>query len=228
MMTTETPIPPPDTFDDGSLPVEPVAPPSRKGLRALWLILGGLALLVVAGTAMILASGSSESNPSVVNDHTAQAGEPALISVPGYTYENAPAAETTEYDNQMTQINEQLATMFPSTTTDVYDTWSLHSVMSSGDESVAELALMGINQQLTSEQPAQFDPDMMVSGIAGAMASEGATVSTETIEGENVAVAEGDLSAFAWYHDGTVSIALGENENDLRAFVEDYLAVANS
>ncbi len=224
-MTTATPIPPP-TFDDGSLPVEPVEPPAKNGFRALWLILGGLALLVAVGTAVFIATGSSDGNPAVVNDHTAQVGEPALISVPGYTYENAPADIAMDLDSMMTQTNDQLASMYPSATTDIYTSWSIHNVMSGAEKRVAGLSLMAIDQQFVSGQPGVSE-DMIVSGVAGGMASEGATVSTETIEGETVAVAEGDLSAFAWYHDGTVSMAFGDNENDLRAFVGDYLAVAN-
>jgi len=190
------------------------------------LLFASLALTV--GTFFFLSGGEEES--AVVNDHTAETGEPALISVPGYSYGNPATSVAADFDSSMQQANEQLAAMMPAGSEDVYVSWSIHEVSATGTEPVALLGLLEANQEFTTSP--QFDPEMVVVGIAGGMATEGATVSTETIEGETVAAAEGvaesDVTAYAWYHDGTVSMAFGENQDDLLQFVESYLAEANS
>jgi len=200
--------------------------PQKKGHGLLWLILGGLALLLAIGVGTFFFLSGGEEESAVVNDHTAEAGEPALISVPGYSYENPATSIAADFDGSMQQTNEQLAAMMPAGSEDVYVSWSIHEVSATGTEPVALLGLLEVNQQFASTP--QFDPEMVVAGMAGGMATEGSTVSTETIEGETVAVAEGDVTAYAWYHDGTMSMAFGENQDDLLQFVESYLAEANS
>lgn len=224
-MTTATPLPPPQSAD---LPPPPGTPVEREktGHGLLWLVLGGLALLLAIGVGTFFFLSGGEEESAVVNDHTAETGEPALISVPGYTYGNPATAVASDFDTTMQQTNGQLAAMMPAGSEDVYVSWSMHEMSATGTDPLGMLGLLEVNQEFAATP--QFDPDMVVAGIAGGMATDGATVSTETIEGENVAVAEGDVTAYAWYHDGTVSMAFGENQSDLLQFVEAYLAEANS
>ena len=200
-MTTATPIPPPQTSD---LPPPVATPmePARKGHTLLWLVLGGLALLLAigAGTFFFLANGDEEA--AVVNDHTAQTGEPVLVEVPGYAYANPEASSAAEFDTMVTQANEEVAAMMPAGSEDVYAAWSLHEVATAGTDPLAELGLMEFNQQYVDDPT--FNPDMVVTGFAGGMATEGGTVTTETIDGETVAIAEApdaDGMVFAWYHE---------------------------
>jgi hypothetical protein len=64
--------------------------------------------------------------------------------------------------------------------------------------------------------------------MAGGMASGGATVSTKTIGPEEVAhgTLDGD-SAYAWFHDGVITMAAGDDDADTLRFVEAYIAEAH-
>ena len=67
-MTTATPMPPSQatyTYPPVATPVEP----RKNGHTLLWLILGGLALLLTVGVATLVFLASGNDEAAVVNDH---------------------------------------------------------------------------------------------------------------------------------------------------------------
>jgi hypothetical protein len=222
-MSTLTPNPPvtPDGVPGGGENVPSHAAPHRS--RRLWLVLGVVLACVLAAGAFVLLQGGGE--PSLTNTHAAEAGEPALASVPGYAYENPTgdyASLSQSLEQSITTANDQTAAMLPKGTGDFYQSSSGHQVMSGADQPDALLFLATVNPAV--ESMSGFDPGNLVTGMAGGMATAGGTVTTETIAGEDVVVAEGGGDvAYAWYHDGTVSMAIGHDKSTVRDFAEAYL-----
>lgn len=234
-MTTATPIPPQHAVDV-SPPIATPHEPPKKGHTLLWLVLGMLALLLAAGVATIVFLSEGEDEAAVVkdeaaliNDHNAEAGEPPLVDVPGYVYTNPSAEVAAAYEAQVRQINEAGAAMMPAGSADIYVFWSLHEVGTADSDLSVGLALMKINQQCVNAPT--FNPDLVVTGIAGEMATKGGTVTTEQVDGETVAVLEDqaqDIAGLAWYHEGLVCMALGEDKDGVHAFAEAYITEQNN
>jgi hypothetical protein len=231
-MTTATPLPPSSTAD---FPPPPPEPP-RNGHTLLWLVLGGLALLLAVGlsTILFLSGGEDDSaavddESALINDHNAEADEPTLIDVPGYTYEDPPSDAIAAWDKVIMQGNEEQRAMWPRLTGDFFTAWSVHKVNTDPPGKLTVLFLAETNPQLL-DRPG-WDPELMVTGMAGAMAGEGSAVTTETIDGEDVAFMterDSDDVAFAWYHGGTMHLVYATGEDETRAFVEAYITQQNS
>ena len=230
-MSTLTPNPP--LTPDGIPSAEQHIPPRsalQKSIR-LWTILGlaGLAFAgVLAAGAYLLLLGGSE--PSLTNAHTAEADEPALTSVPGYAYENPTgefSALSQEFQRGFSDSNDQAAAVMPDGSGDFYLATSGHQVMSGAEQPDALLFLATVNPAV--ENTPGYEPEQILMGFAGGVASAGGTVTTETIGGEQVVTVEddGDVAAYAWHHDGTVGISMGPDKSAVRDFTEAYLAQVN-
>jgi hypothetical protein len=233
-MTTPTPVPPPCTSDVPP-PIAAFPEPPKKSHTLLWLVLGGLALLLATGVATIaFLSGGGDDNAVVdgksalINDHNAEAGEPAFVDVPGYVYTDPASDAVAAWDKLVKQGNEEQRATWPRLTGDFFTAWSVHAVNTQPSDYLAALFLMETNPQLLGRPG--WEPDQVVPGLAGSMADEGSTVTTVTIDGEVVAfVAQRDTGdvGFAWYHDGTIHIVNGADEDEVRAFVEAYITEQN-
>ena len=231
-MTLQTPNP----AHDYAAPAEQVSatPVAHRSRRTLWIILGILAVIGLVAAVAIVAFGSND-EPSAVNSHSALAGEPALISVPGYAYEDPATigdadltALAASIDQSFAAANAQTAAQLPALKGDAFTTWSSHAVTADGTTADALLFLASINPDLFTLSPGT-NPDTVVTGIAGGMATGGGTVSTETISGESVAVATtSDGTVFvAWYHNGDMTMTTGPDEQTVRDVVTADLTEAN-
>lgn len=246
-MTMQTPIEPASPWtappSDEAAGQGAAPPPAAKRGWPVWAwLLLGLAVLLAAGAvvaAVVVAGGGEDT--AVVNTHTVEAGEPALISVPGYAYEDLTGDDLAFFDEQLvytyTSANEPLQVYFPDHG-DFYSGWSGHSVVAADGE-VAALFLVSVNQDYLDA--GVMIEEALVEGMSGPVAGERATVTTETIAGEEVMVAEGGDDwlgtegmynwfggdhSFAWFHDNVVTGVTGPDEGDARAFVEAYLEAA--
>ena len=232
-MAMQTPIQPSDPWTAPTSEAAPdqwAAPPPQAAKRGwpVWArILLGLAAMLAAWAVVAVLAGGGE-DTAVVNTHTAEAGEPALISVPGYAYEDLTGDDLAGYQADIvsayTTGNEEIGEVYPELG-DVYLGWSGHAVVASDDE-VAVLVLASVNQDYLDD--GIFTEEDVVVGMAGGAAGEGATVTTVTIAGEQVAYAEAE-GAYMYFrfHDGVETGAFGPDEGDTRAFVEAYLETAN-
>jgi hypothetical protein len=231
-MTTATPIPPPYTSEAPPPVAAPLEPPQRSH-TLLWLVLGGLALLfLAAGVATFVFLARADDKTAVVNDHTTEAGEPTLIEVAGYAYTDPQAEEAAVWDATMTQVNEKVAAVLPARFADIpwVTSWSLHAVnhATGGRDSLA-LGLIEINPQFANVP--YWDDEFFLNSVAVGMVAKGTTATTETIDGETVAVAREtgeDWATFTWFHEGTVGMTAGPDEDAVRAFAEAYITEQNS
>ncbi len=164
----------------------------------------------------------------MVNTHTAEAGEPALLSVPGYAYEDLtgatwPTSRRRPRPATLSQ-NEAARSRYPELG-DFYLGWSSHDVVAA-DGRVATFLLVSVSEDYLDA--GLLTGDDLVAVMAGGMAGGGATATTETISGEKVAYAEADgVHAYLWFHDSVITGAAGPDEGDVRAFVEAYLEAAH-
>ena len=101
-----------------------------------WLLLG-LAVLVAAGAVVAAVVVAGGEDTAVVNTHTAEAGEPALISVPGYAYEDLTGDDLATFEEDIvpgfTSVNEALSQSVPELG-DLYLGWSGHTVVAEDGE----------------------------------------------------------------------------------------------
>ena len=171
---------------------------------------------------------TTEGQAAVANTHTAQAGEPALISVPGYAYEDLTGNDLALYQQDVVAAsvvaNEEMRQAHPELG-DLYLGSSGHKVVADGSE-VALFAMGGINQAYLDA--GVLTENDLLEEMAADEADLGATVSTMTIAGENVVHAENfGLYAYFWVHDGAKTALFGSDEGAVLDFVEAYLEVAN-
>lgn len=226
-MTTATPVPPPYASD-----VPPLLAPPKKSHTLLWLVLGGVALLLAAGLGAFVVLASGDDETAVVNDHTAEASEPTFIEVPGYVYTDPQAVDVADWDATMTQTNEKMADLLGSrfANTPWVTSWSLHDVDRATEGSdFLWLGLIEINPHFANVP--YWDAEFFITSVAGDMTTGATALWMDTIDGEPVAVgweaAEG-WTMFAWFHEGTVSITAGPDEDAVRVFAEAYISEQNS
>jgi hypothetical protein len=181
----------------------------------------GILILAVSG-ALAACGGSGTTSPTPASAHTAESGEPALIQVTGYQYQDPsdPAEQSTVTDT-IKQVNDAMP--------GAYTSGSLHYVVKDG---AGQIVLMEY----------QFGPEMAplvgesiasASGSVTGVTGPGVTVSTETISTQPVASAafakDGkDYVVFAWVHNGIGTSVLGENKEQTRVFIEQYLTAAHA
>ena len=147
-MSTTTPIPSPYTSDVPPPIAAPPEPP-KKGHTLLWLVLGGLALLLATVAATFVFLGSGDDPAPVANDHATEAGEPVLLEVPGYAYTNPSPSNAAKIDDTWTEVNEDIAAEMPARFADTpyLTAWSAHNVSTADTEFLAVFQLMEINPQ---------------------------------------------------------------------------------
>jgi hypothetical protein len=196
----------------------PPAAPSSSSTRGPWWLLAGVvavALMLGAGVTAALLFEESSEQPTAV--HLAEPGEPALIQVPGYTYADAGARDVADLQEEVDALHEVLPGFYTAT--------AVHEVERAGVEHLLLMQLQVSEEVLESPD---FMEDGVLVGMAGGMASGGATVSTKTIGPEEVAhgTLDGD-SAYAWFHDGVITMAAGDDDADTLRFVEAYIAEAH-
>lgn len=148
--------------------------------------------------------------------HAAEPGEPELIQVEGYEYSSL--------DGMMEKQLQDMVAGFSY----IYEDYSGHLV-SHDEELLGMLQLIGLTPE-GADMTEQDQETMMLGGVEGAMPAIGAdTFAMETISGEDVWTAEGELGAgYWWYHEKTLSafVSVGDPEA-AEAFVTAYLAEAN-
>jgi hypothetical protein len=195
----------------------PAAPSSSSTRGPLWLLAGvvAVALLLGAGVTAALLFEESSEQPTAV--HLAEPGEPPLIQVPGYTYADAGAREIADVQKGVDAVHEVLPGFYTAT--------AVHEVERAG---AAEIWLIQLQVSKEVLESPDFEEEGVLVGMAGGMASEGATVSTKTIGPEKVAhgTVDGD-SVYAWFHDGVETMVLGDDDADTLRFVEAYIAEAH-
>jgi hypothetical protein len=196
---------------------EPPAASSRPTRRRWWLLAGGAAVALSLGAVVVAGSLSDESSEQPAAIHLAEAGEPPLIQVPGYTYADASDRDVADVQEGVDALHE----MVPG----FYTAMAVHDVEKSG---AADMGL--IQLQVSSEvlESPDFVEDQLFIGMAGGMVSEGGTVSTKMIGQQKVAygTVDGDV-IYAWFHEGVLTMAGGDDEADTLRFVEAYLAEAH-
>jgi hypothetical protein len=196
----------------------PAAPSSSSTRGPLWLLAGvvAVALLLGAGVTAALLFEESSEQPTAV--HLAEPGEPALIQVPGYTYADAGAREIADVQEEVDALHEVMPGFYTAT--------AVHEVERAG---AADIWLTQLQISTEVLESPDFVEDDALMGVAGGMASEeGATVSTKTIGPEKVArgTVDGD-SVYAWFHEGVLTMAAGNDDADTLRFVEAYIAEAH-
>jgi hypothetical protein len=160
------------------------------------------------------ASQTASASPSLTPPHTAQPGEPALITVPGYAYTNA------------TGDGAAAAKMLINADPQDFKSWSAHNVMREGTE-IGGIILVQVKPRYAGLPQVR---QAMVPAMADAMAGSGAKTTLETIHNEKVAMTTRDSSdVYLWYHNGAITIVIGDNGKgpDMRNFVQAYLKTAN-
>jgi hypothetical protein len=86
---------------------------------------------------------------------------------------------------------------------------------------IASLVLVQVKPQYANISRIQQG---MVSAFLTDMAGSGATVTTETIHTEKVAIArQGSTVVYCWHHNGAVTVVTGDNGSAIHDFVEAYL-----
>jgi hypothetical protein len=196
----------------------PAAPSSRPTRRRWYLIAGVAAVALSLGAVVVATSLLEESSEEPTAIHLAEAGEPPLIQVPGYTYADASDRDVADVQEGVDALHE----MVPG----FYTAVAVHDVEKSDAADMGLIQLQVSSEVL--ESPDFVEEDMFI-GMAGGMVSEGGTVSTKTIGQEKVAygTVDGDV-IYAWLHEGVLTMAAGDDEADTLRFVEAYLAEANN
>ncbi|MFZ0324203.1 MAG: hypothetical protein WAN48_08745 [Actinomycetes bacterium] len=151
--------------------------------------------------------------------HSAAAGEPALVAVPGYSYSSAPGS-----------LEQQFGALKDGK---ILSSMSVHSVTKDGSD-VGYLLLYGLSDSAAkkvSDNPAAAET--IVNGMAGGMSGSGGNVHQETMSGQKVVVAtvgSGDQSGsiYAWYGDAMISMFIGKDAATASSFVNAYLEAANA
>ena len=194
-------------------------------MKPIWKVLGALvvsALLAAcaSGTTTTPSQGPASSSTSPVAVHTAQPGEPPLIQVAGYAYSDLKGDVAAAFDARswMRMMNKEAGAT-------VVTGASAHAVKREGSGHILVMEFQ-IARKFTNDPGAQ---KMMVNSIAGGLTGEGATVSQRTIASEQVAYAQPqqDLTIYAWFHDGVVTMTLGQKADETDTFVEQYLKTAH-
>lgn len=182
-------------------------------------------------TASSTKSTTAATTPATANTHTASSGEPALMRVPGYAYEDAGAAEVDAVDSRLGLLNALAGAAWPKLTQGVYVSWSSHAVLASPTDQVGVLVLVNLNPEYFVVNPAAT-PDSVATAVAQAIANSESTTH-ETIAGQQVAVVTdaNSTSFFAWERDNVaaVVVAMGTGPDKAKAqdFVTAYLNEAN-
>lgn len=175
------------------------------------------ALAAAAATVVLLTGcGSAEEDaaaPGVVPTHAAEAGEPALPTVPGYTYSDLAGADAKDLNaiqKEMDAVNEELPGAFVAV--------AAHNVTGPSGEEVGVFELK-VGPALT-EDPETLQA--LTAGFAAGMVSEGLTVRMGTMGGVDVAQGTDDQgwAACSWSQGDLVFLVFGEDEDA----VNDYAA----
>jgi hypothetical protein len=215
-------IPPSADRTDASGPWNWEAPaaPAPRSPRRRWLFIAGGAFLthsVMAITAVTaLPEKSSDQQPTAV--HLAEVDEPELIPVLGYAYQDLSPRDAAGPQEAEDAVHEAVP--------GVYSPIAAYDVVRAGAADI-RLSQMQVSQDVLDSP--DFVEEYALAGVAGSMANDEATVSTKTIGQEKVAhgTLQGD-TYYAWFHDGVVTIAQGDDAADTLRFVEAYLAEAHN
>ena len=180
-------------------------------------------VLALAVASLLVACGgaaSTSTTPAAV--HTAEPGEPALIQVDGYQYQN-PTDPT--WKQSVTEGMKVANALVPG----IYVGGSAHEVIKDG----AGQTIL-VEMQLGPKMAGSLGESLSAaSGAITGMAGPGVAVSTETISTQPVASAVFTMDgqhykAFAWVHNGAVTLVLGENDEQTTAYMQKYLAAAHA
>jgi hypothetical protein len=180
---------------------------------------------VIVAVLVTACGGTGATSPTVT--HTATPSEPALIQVDGFSYVDPSAQDVEGLPNGqalMAQANQSAG--FQAITS-----VSVHKVTPAGGGEIVIFELK-LGPKLANNPKAT---DAIVAGMAGGMASGGATVHQETIGGEKVYVATAPSQSgrqgtvMAWCHNGVVYMVLGvDADQQLRDFVTGWAVRAHA
>jgi hypothetical protein len=150
------------------------------------------------------ASHTTSSSPPV---HLVQPGGPALIAMPGYDFIAIPGGGPNAKDFLKSDPLHLKSA-------------SAYMVLHNGN-TIASLVLVQIKPQYADIPRIQQGT---VSAFLTNVAGSGATVTTEIIHTEKVAIArQGSTVVYCWYHSGAVTVVTGGNGSAIHDFVEAYL-----
>jgi hypothetical protein len=189
-------------------------PPPRIPLR-LWrrlLIGGGVVLALLLLAAAVIFAGADEPAEVPAVSHQAEAGEPALVDVPGYAYTDVSARENRAAREGMEMVNRMLP--------DFYLGIATHNIQKPG---AADMQIL--QMQMSAE--AMWTVSDNNNGLLGSLVAQGATdAALKTIADREVAygTVEDGTTTYAWFDDGVLVVVTGEDRSDTTQFVEAYLA----
>lgn len=173
-----------------------------------------------SGKASATPSEPASTTPSAA--HTAEPGEPTLIQLAGYVYQDPTDASL------LAAVPDSIETA-NSVIPDTYTAGSVHYVTNDAGGRILLIAM-----QLGTKMDAMLGESVATAtGVVTTLAGSGATMRTSTISTQPVASAayseDGtDRMAFAWVHNGVVTSVVGVDKEQTAAFVTAYLAAAHS
>jgi len=225
-VTIQTPFEPDVYATPESAPLLPDAP--GRGARGVWIavVVGVLAVLAIAAGSAVFLLGGDHQAP--VNTHTAVAGEPPLVSVPGYTFADLSGEGATwayaDFEATFSNSNDRASKAFPKLG-DFYTGWSVHDVLAD-DNNLGWLVMAAINPEYVS-QGALSDEDIWGAEFIN-MEAQNLRVQSEVIAGQKVLIGSNDENwAAVWIQDSTEMTVFFDNESQLRDFVATYIAASN-
>jgi hypothetical protein len=188
-----------------------------------------VALVVGVGVYFAVTAQSGGTSAAVTNSHSAVAGEPALMSVPGYQYVDVPVSMQSDLQNTVDSVNQSLAQANPTLHVTAFTGSSVHGIVTqTGQEPSRYLFMLQVNPALMRQAPPNAEQNL-VAGMAGGMATHGASVSSTQMSGQQVVVADmGDGgSIYAWFHDNTIYMVMSTDASNAKTFAADYLSTAS-
>jgi hypothetical protein len=154
----------------------------------------------------------SVSGASLASTTTAPSNAPTPPTVPGYALSASSPAVQRKFETVAGQF------------TGVFSGLTVRTV-TKGQQAAGTLVLLGLHPELIGNKAVE---QRLVPGMLKGMSGQGAKVATQTVSGQEIAVATTKTtSILGWYSRGVVAMVLGNGADPAPslAFVQAYLAV---